>query len=105
MRSESRFNGAMLGRFQEALLHAFTASSLAQMVRYKLDENLEHIVSNADLAGAVFNLIRWAESNGKLEALLAASRAFNPGNPKLDELASSLLISPQLSAAPLVALD
>jgi hypothetical protein len=77
----------MLEQFQEALLASFSASTLEQMVRFKLNEHLGHIVSNVDLATASFNLVQWAESNGKIAALLDAALSANPGNPKLAEFA------------------
>ncbi|BAZ26667.1 GUN4 domain-containing protein [Kalymmatonema gypsitolerans NIES-4073] len=77
------FNGDRLQQFQKALLSAFpTTAKLKQMVRFRLDENLEAI-STGNLSETISNLIEWAEAKGKLEELLIAARKENPGNPVL----------------------
>lgn len=81
--TELWFNGERLQQFQKALLSAFpTPGKLKQMVRFRLDENLEAI-STGNLSEVVSNLIEWAEAEGKLEELLIAARKENPGNPAL----------------------
>src|SRR5690242_18673751 len=79
-----KLRGAQVQLFQEALLDAFpNRGVLAQMVRFQLDENLDALVKEANLASIVFELITWAEARGKLEALLVAACTANPGNPRL----------------------
>ncbi len=81
--TELWFNGERLQQFQKALLSAFpTTAKLKQMVRFRLDENLDAI-STGNLSEVVSNLIEWAEAEGKLEELLIAARKENPGNPAL----------------------
>jgi hypothetical protein len=82
--TELWFNGERLQQFQKALLSAFpTTAKLKQMVRFRLDENLEAIAAGANLSETISNLIEWAEAEGKLEELLIAARKENPGNPAL----------------------
>jgi len=82
--TELWFNGERLQQFQKALLSAFpTTAKLKQMVRFRLDENLEAIAAGANLSETISNLIEWAEAEGKSEELLIAARKENPGNPVL----------------------
>ncbi|ARV61587.1 hypothetical protein BZZ01_25810 [Nostocales cyanobacterium HT-58-2] len=82
--TELSFNGERLQQFQKALLSAFpTPAKLKQMVRFKLDKNLDAIAGGANLSETISNLIEWAEAEGKLEELLIAARKENPGNPAL----------------------
>lgn len=82
--TELWFNGERLQQFQKALLSAFpTTAKLKQMVRFRLDENLEAIAAGANLSEVASNLIEWAEAEGKLEKLLSAARKENPSNPTL----------------------
>ncbi|NMF65674.1 hypothetical protein DP115_24130 [Brasilonema octagenarum UFV-OR1] len=82
--TELWFNGDRLQQFHKALLSAFpTTAKLKQMVRFKLDENLEAIAGGANHSEVVSNLIEWADAEGRLEELLTAARKDNPGNPAL----------------------
>ncbi|NJM73206.1 MAG: toll/interleukin-1 receptor domain-containing protein [Scytonema sp. RU_4_4] len=82
--TELWFNGDRLQQFHKALLSAFpTTAKLKQMVRFKLDENLDAIAGGANHSEVVSNLIEWAEGEGRLEELLIAARKDNPGNPAL----------------------
>ena len=84
MEPSPKLPGATLRRLQEALLSAFpTRSALAQMVRVGLEANLEAIAAQENLSVAAFELIGWAEAQGRLEELIAAARRENPGNPPL----------------------
>jgi hypothetical protein len=68
-------------QFQEALLSAYPGrSALARMVKFGFGENLDSITGNGSLSDTVFGLITWAEAKGRLETLLSAARAENPGN-------------------------
>jgi nucleoside phosphorylase len=80
----SKLSGADVKRLQDALLSAFPMrSALAQVVRVGLDENLDAIAASENLRAAVFELIWWAEAQGRLEELIGAVRAANPGNAHL----------------------
>lgn len=73
-----------------ALLSAFpTQASLARMVRFRLNENLQAIAGNGPLNDVVLELLSWASSNGRTNDLIAGARAENPGNPKLAAVANA----------------
>ena len=69
----------------EALLSAFSRrEELAIMINHKLDVNLEEIVATGDnLSIAVFKLIEWARSEGRITELVIGARKQKPGNPAL----------------------
>lgn len=84
MEPSSKLSGAEVKLLQEALLSAFpTRSALAQMVRIALEENLDAIVAEKNLSAVVFELIGWAEAQGRLDELVAAARYANQGNVEL----------------------
>jgi tetratricopeptide (TPR) repeat protein len=79
-----KLTGSQIEELQKALLDAYpTPNALAQMVRVRLDENLNAIASGDDLSQMVFKLITWAETNGRLVDLVNGAHAANPGNPEL----------------------
>lgn len=68
----------------QALLSAFPRlSDLEMLVTFKLNKNLETIVSQRNLAQAVFELINWAIANGCLRQLVHGASEQNPGNALL----------------------
>ncbi len=75
--------GSEIEALQNALLDAFDPSTLEQMVRIGLDENLPTIAGGANFRDVTFNLIRWAERTGRVDDLLAAAMQANPDNPAL----------------------
>lgn len=96
-------------QFHQALLSAFpNLTSLAQMVRFGLNENLVEIAGTGNLADVLFSLIEWAQSQGREnELIISASRA-NTGNPALRAFAkrfSHLVTSSTMQEAVSVAPD
>jgi len=92
------------GRFEglvKALLSAFpTVQSLARLVRFKLDHNLDEVAAG-NLSDQTFALVQWAESTGRVRALIEGARAENPANPVLADFARSVgAIEAPASAAP-----
>lgn len=85
--------GAQILQFQEALLSAYDAPGLAQMVRIRLDEDLAAIAGGTNLSEVVFNLILWAERTGHTEELVVGASASNPQNALLKTFASQYLAS------------
>jgi len=86
--------GSQAKQFQEALLSAYPSrSALTRMVKFGLDENLDTITSSGNLSETDFELITWAEAQGRLEALLAAARAEAPGNVLLQKLERQLMLT------------
>lgn len=67
-----------------ALLRAFPRhTALARLVEFQLDENLAAIAGEGPLRDVVFHLVEWAESSGRLDALIEGARQENPQNPEL----------------------
>ena len=79
-----QLNGSQREQFHIALLSAFPSrAKLAQMISFKLNQNLDEIAGDQNLSQAVSDLILWAESEEKVEELLTAARLQNKGNSKL----------------------
>src|SRR5689334_9728054 len=69
--------------FADALLAAFpTRGDLRRLVSYGLGKNLDEI-SGDGLADLVHNLLVWADAQGRMDALVQAACAANPGNQAL----------------------
>lgn len=79
----SELTGRQVGEFQRALLSAFDYARLRQMVRIELDESLEAIALTGNLEIRVFDLIEWAEMEGRTQDLVDGAVASVPGNPAL----------------------
>src|SRR4051812_46805958 len=76
-------------RLRHALLSAFPRrDDLARLVSFGLDHRLEEISGAGNQAGAVFELIRWAEATGRIPDLIRAALDANPGNPELRAVAN-----------------
>ncbi len=75
----------------DALLSAYpNQSNLKIMVSFELEENLNEIASGGNLQDTIFELIRWAEANGRLNELVLKAHNHNPGNPKLAAVAQKV---------------
>ena len=76
-------------QLREALLKAFpTHKDLEMMVSNQLGENLSARVGrDGNLEQTVFELVRWAEAEGKLKELVIGARKQNDGNPQLRNVA------------------
>ncbi|MEM7133947.1 MAG: AAA-like domain-containing protein [Chloroflexota bacterium] len=74
-----------------ALLDAFpTESSLDQMVQFRLNTTLEHVVGDGNLPTKLLALLRWVESTGRLDELIQGAVRSNPGNPLLQQLVQEM---------------
>ena len=83
-----------------ALLAAFpTKASLDMLVRLRLQTNLDAVAGGENLSADAFNLLVWAEAQGRLDELVTVARTENPGSPELREAAEKLSLAPS-SAAP-----
>jgi Effector-associated domain 1/Effector-associated domain 7 len=79
-----QLTGPQHQELRDALISAYPSRpSLEQMVRFKLNENLNTITGDGSLAEIIFNLINWAEAQGRLEELVTKAHAANSGNPQL----------------------
>lgn len=87
-----QLNGRQRRDLRNALLSAFpTTSALTELVDFAFDERLSHIVQTRDHQTAAFELIQWAESQGKLEVLVRTAIEENPGNAELAAFVQSHL--------------
>ena len=66
-------------------------ADLKMLIEFELDETLDNIVAGDKNKQIVFNLIKWAESTGKLENLLEAISQDLPDNLALQEIIKQLL--------------
>ena len=73
-------------QIQDALLSAFDAASLRQLVKFELDEDLDQITPPGDLTQRAYHLVAWADQQGRVPALIAGARKQNPGNADLQEI-------------------
>ena len=80
---------AEVGKFQEALLSAFNRSELEQLVYLRLEVDLNDVVADGPHRQVVFDLIKWANGQGKIETLLHAAREENSGNVLLRQFDDS----------------
>jgi Effector-associated domain 1/Trypsin-like peptidase domain len=95
MRSDMKLMGNQRKQLSEALISAFPNKfSLKQMLRFGLNENLEVIAGGENLRDVVFNLVEWAEAQGKTEELVLAARNENPGNLALRAFAEEIMLAP-----------
>ena len=79
-------NGRQRRDFRDALLSAFPRKiELAQMLSFELNRNLDEIATGENHSDAVFQVITWAEAQGKLQELIDAASECNPGNSQLRE--------------------
>jgi hypothetical protein len=86
-----KLTGQQCKQLQKALIRAFPdRSRLAQLVRFKLEQDLDTIARNDNLANTAFELIQWAESEGRVKDLVNGACNENPGNPDLQAFAQTL---------------
>lgn len=79
-------SGSQAKFLHKALLSAFpNQSSLAQMVRFHLNENLASIDDGDNQRNRIFSLIEWAEAGGMLTQLIEGAIEENPQNSLLRE--------------------
>ena len=77
-------NGKQEQKLAQALIAAYPKrKKLEKMVRYKLDEHLDVIVEDSHLGDVLFDLIKWANSEGRVGELVFGAFEFTPGNPAL----------------------
>ena len=91
---------AEVEQFRDALLSAFSIGELEQVIFFGLEENLEALVDRGPTRQMVTDLVKWANSNNKVPALLARARIDNPGNVKLRQFDEYLKAKGRASAGP-----
>jgi hypothetical protein len=67
----------------EALRAAFKASSLERMLWMKLNVRLDEITAPGNFQDVVADVVRWAETKGRVGDLLRAALAATPDSPQL----------------------
>jgi hypothetical protein len=83
--------GKQVEAFCVALRSAFPSwTDLDAMVEFELEQSLEAIVPQKDMEVVTLALVRWARKEGRADALLAAARSRNPGNPELKRFAAEV---------------
>jgi hypothetical protein len=95
-----RLTGAQWAALQRALVEAFPSyQSLAELVRFRLSQNLNAIASSQNLNSTVYELIQWSQARGWTDRLFYAARAEQPDNAALAEFGVAV-VAPALGAAP-----
>jgi Effector-associated domain 1 len=88
-------------RLRDGIVSAFKRAELDQFTTLQLSKPLEQLVGNeVSLTGAAFELVRWAEANGKIPAVTTAIRKERPDRLDLKQLCDEIDVS-ILPAAPL----
>ncbi len=86
--------GTQRREFREALMDAFRGENdLEMMLSDELDWHLAQIAGGNNYQDIVFNLIKFAESQGEVKKLLEAAKRSNPGNHKLHNFYISIMNS------------
>jgi hypothetical protein len=97
--AEERWSrGEMYRRLHEAILHAFDQLSLEEVLRFRMDTYLREVAAAPQpFSHVVFQLLAWAESQGRLLELVRALRGERPNDARLvavaDEVERLLLSS------------
>jgi hypothetical protein len=90
MLEDGKLSGNAVKRFQSALLSGFPdRNALARMVRQELEQSLDAISAPLNLTATVFELIKWAEAQGRIPDLVQGACTANPGNPELQAFAAA----------------
>jgi hypothetical protein len=83
--------GPQRRQLHDALLSAFPAEgALSRMLSFQLNQNLTAITGGRGLSQQVLDLIVWAESQGRIDELVAGARATVPGNAELRAVADAM---------------
>jgi Trypsin-like peptidase domain/Effector-associated domain 1 len=72
--------GVQLEEIWNAFLEAFSRDSIAQMLRFRLDKRLDHIVAEGAFKTEVFELLERAEEEGWDVPLVREAYRFNPAS-------------------------
>src|SRR5436309_14688330 len=89
-----QLDGPQLKQLQQALINAYpTRFALEQMVFHGLDVHLDAITAQGGLEQAVFELLRWAQAQGRIDELIIAVLASNSQSPELLRVTELLGVS------------
>jgi hypothetical protein len=87
-------------RLHEAILSAFNEAELRELVRFDLEQDLDGIVASGAFHKVVFDLLTWAERQGRTPALVAAIRKARPANAQVQAIAKELLVEQTAEPVP-----
>ena len=80
--------GQQMQALRDALVSAYPRyETLSQLMLFQLNERLDNVVARGPMNDVAFELIMWAESQGKLEPLIAGALTQVPHNPALRRFA------------------
>ncbi|WP_165220514.1 tetratricopeptide repeat protein [Aquisphaera insulae] len=79
-------NGDDLKKLHQAILGAFDEAGLRQILRFRLDLDLDQIVGPGPFSTRVFNLLQYAIQQGSMPDLIAAVAAERPRRDDIQEL-------------------
>ncbi|MGE0449581.1 MAG: effector-associated domain EAD1-containing protein [Vicinamibacterales bacterium] len=84
-------NGRQLEQIHDAFLSAFpSARALERMLLFGMDVRLSSVAAEGTLSDMVFQVLKWAEAQGRTPDLLAAAVKDNGGNALLVQVAGEL---------------
>jgi hypothetical protein len=81
-------SGAQLGELQRILVQVFDREQLTQLLRVRLDEDLDAVAGDGPRGDVVFRLIEWAERVGRTEELVRAAVEAAPRSQELKDFAA-----------------
>lgn len=83
-----RLNGSQFKELSDALIEAFPAyDDLERMLRFQLDKSLAAISLGRNMKAVLFDVISDAQARGWTARLIAAARAENPDNDRIQAFA------------------
>jgi hypothetical protein len=77
-------------RLHTLITEAFSYPELERLLRFRLDVRLEPITTLGPIDRTVFELLKWAESRGRLRELVLALAEARPDRPEFQELLRSI---------------
>jgi formylglycine-generating enzyme required for sulfatase activity len=78
--------GQQIDQIQQALLDSYDRAGLQQMVRARLNVELDEVAGGNNLREIVFNLVQWADWESRVQELIDAALAGRPTNTALRAL-------------------
>jgi hypothetical protein len=84
-------DGDQAQKLHDAIVSGFDRPNLEQLVRFGLNERLDRISPDSRLDTVVFNLIQWADQEGRTAELIQAVQRARPNVPEIQAIAEALL--------------
>lgn len=88
--------GLQMEEILKAILDGYSKASLKQMLRLRLDKDLEDIVADGPLKNVVFDLLDVANQEGWDAAFVREAYRFNPGNEPILRIYEKYGIAPKI---------